>query len=407
MTDIPPFLPTASPALGSVVLPRANDWFNALLTDFSGAAAPAVPVAYMTWLDTTVPTAPVLKRRNSANSAWVTIPLVVPGTAAGQFRTNAQNEAFYAVRPMDDPLMNGDFSVVQKAESPLSPALSRSRISPDRWFVTGGGGFFEGILGKLVANTGAIGHLFPNAFLRLTPTNSAASHFGFVDQRMEHVRTYAGQTITLFGWGKRSAAGSVSVSLRQVFGTGGSPSATVVVNTTAAMKFALGTGWGPWRAVINVPSIAGKTIGTNDDDYLELRLWASAGSTFNTETNTLGLFSGDVDLFGLHSRPGDVPIEAINFYQHPDMQRELARCQRYYQVFTGVEECGRALEAPLSGNSRGNFKFVVEMRKAPTMTFAYAGGSGAGWIARPKGAIQNGAHSVNNIINTAIFSAEL
>lgn len=68
--DIDQIIPAStSPATD---IQRIIDGFNALRSNFSGAAEPAVAdqVAYMFWADTTTG---LLKIRNAANSAWVTI----------------------------------------------------------------------------------------------------------------------------------------------------------------------------------------------------------------------------------------------------------------------------------------------------------------------------------------------
>lgn len=51
---------------------KLNDIINALTTAFSGSTAPTTTVAFMTWLDTST-TPYTLKRRDSANSSWVSI----------------------------------------------------------------------------------------------------------------------------------------------------------------------------------------------------------------------------------------------------------------------------------------------------------------------------------------------
>lgn len=80
-----------SPAID---IQRILDAFDALLTNFSGTAAPASPVAYMMWADTTTG---LLKQRNAANSAWITIgTLALPGfgllSLAGGNMTGGLNE---------------------------------------------------------------------------------------------------------------------------------------------------------------------------------------------------------------------------------------------------------------------------------------------------------------------------
>lgn len=63
-----------------------NGILSALNTDFSGSTAPVTPEAYMVWQDTSV-TPNVLRRRNGANSAWETYPVVEGATNAAAAKT--------------------------------------------------------------------------------------------------------------------------------------------------------------------------------------------------------------------------------------------------------------------------------------------------------------------------------
>jgi len=53
-----------------------NNALQALASVSSGASAPSTTYAYQVWLDTTTATAPIIKQRNSANNAWLTIGTV-------------------------------------------------------------------------------------------------------------------------------------------------------------------------------------------------------------------------------------------------------------------------------------------------------------------------------------------
>lgn len=55
---------------GAAVRSDLNDALSAIVSQNSGAAAPTTTYAYMTWADTT---AGVMKMRNGANSAWITL----------------------------------------------------------------------------------------------------------------------------------------------------------------------------------------------------------------------------------------------------------------------------------------------------------------------------------------------
>lgn len=71
-------IPTTPPLPGATMVPAINSALAALGTNFAGDTDPAAyAAAYMTWADTANA---VLKRRNAANSAWITLgPLFAPG----------------------------------------------------------------------------------------------------------------------------------------------------------------------------------------------------------------------------------------------------------------------------------------------------------------------------------------
>jgi len=274
------------------------------------------------------------------------------GTASGEVRTNAQNEALFAPFSAASALsgqfkvMNGDFSISASGESgdanvgvdsvyPFSGRIETKLTAPgiasvmgkypQKFYpfrlITGGGSASW----AWTLNNAAIGHLVPTRFFSLTSTGQiAAGDFVVLIQRIESARTYGGQTVTFFNWMKRATAGNVAFSIRQHFGTGGSPSADV---TTYIGQNTLTTSWAPYRLVAAVPSVAGKTFGANNDDYLEIVYWISAGSTYNATTGSLGLQNTTVDFYGVYDRVGDMSIDAINYYQPSDPQAETAGCQ--------------------------------------------------------------------------------
>ena len=87
--------------------------------------------------------------------------------------------------------------------------------------------------------------------------------------------------------------------------------------------------------MLTVPSITGKTLGTNGNDFFALNFWTSAGSDYNARSNSLGLQTIGVDLWGVHIKVGTHTTAATDLYKQPELGPELARCQRYYQSFGG------------------------------------------------------------------------
>jgi hypothetical protein len=60
-----------------------------------------------------------------------------------------------------------------------------------------------------------------------------------------------------------------------------------------------------------------------------LLIWVSAGSTFNSSTDSLGIQSNTFDIWGVQLEAGAV---ATPFRRNaPSIQAELAACQRYYE----------------------------------------------------------------------------
>jgi hypothetical protein len=127
----------------------------------------------------------------------------------------------------------------------------------------------------------------------------------------------------------------------------------------------LGSAWTPFAVTLSVPSIAGKVGGLNGDSSLGISFWTSAGSDFNAQSNSLGLQTIGVDLWGIHIKLGTHTVDAVNLYKQPELGPELARCQRYfYRVSAQVP----------AGSSFGiTCPRKVTMRTTPTY---FGGGSG-------------------------------
>ena len=252
----------------------------------------------------------------------------------------------------ENRIINGDFGVWQRGVS-----FSTNAYGADRWF--------NNLIGGTVTQSrqafalgDALGATQPTHFLRQAVSGQTlASQFAATAQAIEGVRSYAGQTITVLGWARRSSGtGNMVVEGRQSFGTGGSPSASVTgINPTS---ISLSASWTPFAAVLNIPSLAGKTIGSNFNDYLQVNFWTSAGADFNARTNSLGLQTIGVDFWGMHIRAGTWTAADAALYRPRDPGTELALCERYFQQvgagLAGYEESANrlALAVPLGINLR-------------------------------------------------------
>ena len=231
----------------------------------------------------------------------------------------------------ENRIINGAFDFWQRGTS----STADNYVAADRW----ANFLFTGTVTQsrqAFALSDTFGSNNPTYFLRQTVSGQTlTSAFAATSQRIEGVRSYAGNTITVLGWARRSSgSGNVVVEGDQSFGIGGSPSANVTAISPTTIT--LTTSWAPFAAVITVPSVTGKTLGTNGNDFLQLNFWTSAGSDYSARTNSLGLQTIGVDLWGLHIKLGVHTADATALYKQPELGPELARCQRYYENGTGT-----------------------------------------------------------------------
>lgn len=284
-------------------------------------------------------------------------------------------------------IINGAFDFWQRGTS-----FTALGYGADRWRNVFTGGTVT-MTRESFTNGDVLGANNPTFFLRQTISGQTlTSQSARIQHRIEGVRSYAGQTITLLGWARRSSgSGNMAVNLVQYFGTGGSPSADT---SSAGQTVALTGSWAAFALTFAVPSITGSTIGTNVNDFLTLNLWTSAGSDFNAFTNSLGLQTIGVDLWGVHIKLGTHTTAAVDLYKQPELQPELARCQRYfYRV---------QMRIPAGSSYNVTCPRKVTMRAAP----AYSGG-GAGFSASDNNAETAVLSQTTNALQTLSLDAEL
>lgn len=269
----------------------------------------------------------------------------------------------------ENRIINGAFDFWQRGTS-FNSGSYQGYIA-DRWRLDRVGGFASAERQSEAIGT-VLGPSNPQYFLRTgVASQTLASHVAFVEQLIEGVRSYAGQTVTVLGWARRAAgAGNIAAQFSQVFGTGGSPSAPVGSN---GQQVALTGSWAPFALTFTVPSITGKTLGTNGNDYLVLRFYLSAGADYSGQSASLGLQTITVDLWGIHIKLGTHTVDAVNLYKQPELGPELARCQRYYEV-TGYR-------MQVTPNILSTGYWATAKRSSPAITV-----NGTGTVAASSGA---------------------
>jgi hypothetical protein len=197
-----------------------------------------------------------------------------------------------AIASLKNKLINGDFTTWIRGSA--LGAAAADRYLADRW-ITRGVGSTMAPSRQLFAlgQTDVPGN--PKYFHRcLVASVAGASNFADMEQRIEGVATAAGETVLVTFYAKADAARTIGLSMIQTFGSGGSPSAAVT--GIGAQQIALTTVWQRFSVAIAVPSIAGKTLGTDGTDSLRLVFWFDAGTGNSAQAGGIGQQSGTFDI---------------------------------------------------------------------------------------------------------------
>lgn len=223
-------------------------------------------------------------------------------------------------------IINGDFRINQRGFTSTTTFLAYGH---DRWRLSTLGDGTSTYTTQTFTLGNAIAGYEPTNYAQLVSAGQTTTASGTnLQQPIENVRTFAGQTVIISFWAKTtSGTPKVAIELVQNFGTTGSPSSSV---NTYCGQVTLSTSWTRYSVTVVVPSISGKTLGTDvNSSSLNLLLWSSAGSDYNARTGSLGIQSTTVQYWGVQVEQNYQPTP---FEQRP-IGTELALCQRYFFKF--------------------------------------------------------------------------
>ena len=278
-------------------------------------------------------------------------------------------------------IINGGFQIWQRATS-----ITSAGFSSDRWrSTTGSGGAYT--VSRQEFTTGQTDvPSNPKYFFRHAQT-TAFTNTGFNSDRtrIEDVRTLSGQLCTLTWYMKADASRTVRVNITQDFGTGGSPSSDV--DTTIVSSQAITTSWAEYTVTFTMPSINGKTIGSNEDSFIEL------GFDYRAEVNN----TFTIDIANVQLEAGQAtPFENRSYGE------ELYLCQRYFEVSgTGSNNPGgwnfKNMFVGISQNTgyvQGQ-QFLVEKRADATVVIYSRNGTSGKVSAFNTGSDEGNNHAIN------------
>lgn len=232
-------------------------------------------------------------------------------------------------------IINGAMQVAQRGTSQTASSYG----SLDRFLYNHSGG-----AGTMSQQTLALGSEQRGSkhFLRIACSTGNDNH-GFL-HRIEDVRSVSvgKHTLSFDAKGTNPNGGTFTIKVRQYFGTGGSPSADVDL---ALQTFTVTSSFQTFDFQFDIPSVAGKTLGSNDDDLVQIQI--SQGADTSTDAWTL-------DITNIQFEKG----ETATPFEHRSFGDELVRCQRYYQKlwfrsynvftdYTGTQYATQSLVNPI------------------------------------------------------------
>jgi len=219
-------------------------------------------------------------------------------------------------------IINGDYDIWQRGTS----GLVIDGFLADRWLDSGTGGTSFTIsqqsftLGQTVVPNNPI--FFHRAVV--TTGSGAGDRFRKI-QRIKGVSSLSGKVITVSFYAKADSAKDMSVEFLQNFGTGGSPSSEVTA--IGVTKLTLSAVFQRFTVTVAIPSVSGKTLGTDSNDYLEFARWFDAGSDFDAQTNSLGNQSGTFDTSQAQLEDGTIATD----FEYRTESEELLLCEPYFE----------------------------------------------------------------------------
>jgi hypothetical protein len=239
-------------------------------------------------------------------------------------------------------IINGDFGIWQRGTT----FTSSGTYTADR-FLNSSDSTMSVTRQTFTPGTAPVAGYESSFFIRVD--RGAGGTFANIRQKIEDVRTFAGQTFTVSFYAKASVAQTVYIRPNQVFGSGGSSDVIIGFPTVSVT-----TSWARYSATFTAPSISGKTIGTGSNLFIEA-FWLTAAAM-------------SVDFWGWQVEYGSkaTPFQTAS---GGSPQAELAMCQRYYYRYTPTSTYDFLTLFGIGASTTRAFipmKLPVTMRTIPT-----------------------------------------
>jgi hypothetical protein len=251
--------------------------------------------------------------------------------------------------PNRNRIINGAFDVWQRGGGGFIATDGMYTADQWRYSQTGAGGTHTVTRVDQPTGSTLIAGMNPRYYLRLSNTVIGSATAQIIGQRIEDVRTLAGQECTLSAWIKGTATG-ITAKAVQNFGTGGSPSSAVTTTLGTATPT---TSWVRLHVHFTMPSLSGKTIGTNENSFVEIQF--DCGSSLGT-----------LDLWGVQLEQNTTQTA----FERENISETFRKCHRYfYAIADGTQNLFAAINIGTLTSAtvmECMVRLPVPMRIAPT-----------------------------------------
>lgn len=202
-------------------------------------------------------------------------------------------------------IINGEFDIWQRGSQNNPTAWSGA----DRW------------LTRNIANIGGT-----SSYVKLTDAisgknyikidnNGATSKSNYLVQRVEGLNHVGTHTLSVKRGEVTGTIDAFNIVVNRNYGTGGTPSAQDTIVASIAFNYNAATD--RYEYTFEIPDLSGKTLGTNNDGYIEVWLsWSWTSTDFTMRIYEVQLEEGSI---------------ATPFEQRP-IGLELSLCQRYFTI---------------------------------------------------------------------------
>lgn len=259
-------------------------------------------------------------------------------------------------------ILNSDFSIWQRGTS-ITPPAATVTYTADQYFVVLPSGSTVSRQ-TFTPGTAPVAGYEGQFYMNTTITSNAQNYE--CGQRVQNARTFAGQIVTFSFWARSTVgAQTMNTLIQQQFGTGGSPSAAVDATLiSGSSTYTPTSSWQRFTFTWSIPSVVGKTFGTNNNSYLLVRPFQYTATTSNTS----------IDIWGMQLEAGSTatPFSTAT----GNYPTELQACKYFFERYTSAIP-GQPSQIDVANRPEWMLNYS-EKRLAPTITVNNA--TGLTWV---------------------------